>query len=243
MSKRFKNDLCVYCSVEDSVTGDHIFAREFFVENARSCLPKAPTCAKCNNEKSKLEHYLTTVLPFGGRHTDSSENLTSMVPQRLERNAKLHRRILEGNSTVEIPFEVTQLEKLFCFIAKGLAWYHWKIYLNNETHTVCAAVISAFLPTIGDSAARLTGREHVTEDIGNGTFLYEGLEGLDDPTLTVWRFTVYGGLVMGDGNPPVAFPTEVIAITGPIQSVHQLATMAEERILVFVKSDTDKSGG
>jgi hypothetical protein len=155
-----------------------------------------------------------------------------MVPQRLERNAKLHRRILDGNSTVEIPFEVTQLEKLFCFIAKGLAWYHWKIYLNNETHTVCAAVIRAFLPTIGDSAARITGREHVTEDIGNGTFLYEGLEGVDDPTLTVWRFTA-----------PVAFPTEVIAITGPIQSVHQLATMAEERILVFVKSDTDKSGG
>ncbi len=243
MSKRFKNDLCAYCSVENAVTGDHIFAREFFIESARACLPKAPTCAKCNNEKSKLEHYLTTVLPFGGRHTDSSKNLALMVPQRLERNAKLHRRILDGNSTVEIPFEVAQLEKLFCFIARGLAWYHWKIYLNDETHTVCAAVIRASLATISDSSARLTGRDHVTEDVGNGTFLYEGLEGLDDPTLTVWRFTVYGGLVMGDGTVPVAFPTEVIAITGPIQSVHQLAAMAQERILVFVKSETDKSGG
>jgi len=97
MSKRFKSgELCVYCSKLPAVTGDHIFARKFFVESARANLPQAPVCATCNNEKSELEHYLTAVLPFGGRHPDALENLVSMVPKRLQRNAKLHRVLSAG---------------------------------------------------------------------------------------------------------------------------------------------------
>jgi len=75
MSKRFKNKLCVYCLKNPSTpTGDHIFAREFFMQDRRANLPKVPACKHCNNEKSQLEHYLTAVLPFCGRHPDASGN-------------------------------------------------------------------------------------------------------------------------------------------------------------------------
>ena len=111
--------------------------------SARSNLPQAPICESCNNEKSKLEHYLTAVLPFGGRHVDASENLASMVPKRLGKNVRLHRRLEKGQKivfvpnhegklegTIAIPFDGERLEGLFSMVARGLAWYHWRLYLE-----------------------------------------------------------------------------------------------------------------
>src|ERR1700693_690251 len=97
MSKRFKGKTCVYCGAAPSTTtGDHVFAREFFINARRGNLPKVPACEACNHEKSKLEHYLTAVLPFGGRHTDSAQNLSTLVEPRLAKNAKLHSALSAG---------------------------------------------------------------------------------------------------------------------------------------------------
>ena len=131
MSKKFKSQRCAYCAEREAVTGDHIFAREFFLPSARANLPQAPICEQCNNEKSKLEHYLTTVLPFGGSHSASRENLASMVPKRLRKNAKLHRELAAGQQsvstsdssgevvqTIAIPFDSNRLERLFAMSAR-----------------------------------------------------------------------------------------------------------------------------
>src|SRR2546429_3666489 len=119
VSKKFKGLRCAYCAVREAVTGDHIFAREFFLPSARANLPKAPICAECNNEKSKLEHYLTTVLPFGGRHPDASENLASMVPKRLGRNVRLHRHLKEKQKVVFVPDKDGKLEDTIAIPFEG----------------------------------------------------------------------------------------------------------------------------
>lgn len=75
MSKKFIDKKCAYCTENLSTTGDHIFAREFFLGNQRANLPKVPSCCECNNEKSELEHYFTSISPFGWRHDDASKNL------------------------------------------------------------------------------------------------------------------------------------------------------------------------
>lgn len=91
MSKKFREKLCAYCAKNTSIPqGDHLFAREFFLENDRNDLIKVPACDKCNNEKSRIEHYLTTILPFGGLHADAEQNLSAMVPKRLSKNKRLH---------------------------------------------------------------------------------------------------------------------------------------------------------
>jgi hypothetical protein len=81
MSKKYKGKVCVYCGKEPSTTGDHVFAREFFLVKHRDGLPQVPSCDKCNGEKSALEHYLTAVLPFGARHRNASQALQTMVPK------------------------------------------------------------------------------------------------------------------------------------------------------------------
>jgi|ERR1700722_1420649 len=68
MSKKFKGMQCAYCLDAVATTVDHVFSREFFLVEDRGYLPEAPACKACNDEKSRMEHYLTAVLPFGGRH-------------------------------------------------------------------------------------------------------------------------------------------------------------------------------
>lgn len=75
-SKRYRGKRCVYCGRDDaSDTGDHVIARGFFLPSERGGLPQVPACNRCNNEKSRLEHHLTTVLPFGARQVARSANL------------------------------------------------------------------------------------------------------------------------------------------------------------------------
>jgi hypothetical protein len=133
VSKKFKGKTCVYCGVEGaSSTPDHVVARNFFAQPARANLPKVPACQSCNEAKSRLEHYLTTVLPFGANHEDANRNLIEEVPRRLSKNDKLFRQLrsgmVEGIATswtgmpvpeLSLPFEGDKLSSLFGQIAKG----------------------------------------------------------------------------------------------------------------------------
>lgn len=226
MSKRFKEKPCVYCQKNRSTrTGDHVFAREFFMPDKRGNLPKVPACEQCNNEKSRLEHYLTAVLPFGGRHADASAALAGMVPDRLAKNARLHRELAEGSeralvreneepalATLAIPFDGQILERLFAFIVRGLVYFHWGVTLG-EQHGVRLMVLTgageeAFAPFFDMGA-----RQQVVGDLGDGTFRYIGQQG-DYPERTIWGFDVYGGLTMaGDPDAPQETARGIAAIT------------------------------
>lgn len=219
MSKRHKEKTCVYCGQSPSTTGDHIFARSFFLKTNRGNLPKAPTCNQCNNEKSTLEHYLATVLPFGGRHQDAQANLEN-TSRRLEKNKKLHHEIatkmqwipIDGASTLTLPFDGDLFHKLIVYIVKGLLWHHWKTVLEPE-HDIRVKFITQheenfFSQYIEKLATR------IQENLGQGTILYEGAHSNDDPCMSIWIFSIYGGLVLTDS--PITSSEEsgkIVAIT------------------------------
>src|SRR5437868_1045541 len=145
MGKSYKGKTCVYCGKEGaSQSGDHVFAREFFPKAERANLPKVPSCDPCNGAKSVLEHYLVTVLPFGGRQEGSNALLGAAVPPRLAKNPKLHRSLADGRQrawvsdrgvirpTLVLPFESAKLDALFVLIARGLVAHHWKAQIPQE---------------------------------------------------------------------------------------------------------------
>src|SRR6266566_5109870 len=228
VSKKFKGLRCAYCAVREAVTGDHIFAREFFLPSARANLPKAPICAECNNEKSKLEHYLTTVLPFGSRHPDASENLASMVPTRLRRNVRLHRHLKQKQKvvfapdkdgqtedTIAIPFEGEKLERLFSMIARGLIWYHWHVYLEDgyevQTRTVTALGLRHYDEVVSQERTRPSQPEPWQRRVR-----LRRCQATDDPAITVWKFSVYGGLASyEDEISPETRGSHLISIAAP----------------------------
>ena len=93
MRRDFKGKHCAYCSKAMANSEDHVFARKFFLEKDRKDLPKAPACDDCNGKKSRLETYLSAVLPFAGRHAQAVENLAMGVPKRLDKNRKVSREL------------------------------------------------------------------------------------------------------------------------------------------------------
>ena len=229
MSKKFKGKLCVYCAERPSVSVDHVFARRFFRPEDSHDFPKVPVCAICNSEKSKLENYLATVLPFGGRHESAQENLETMVPQRLRGNRKLHRQLTEGTGTVwseegegllvpalTLPIEPNRLEPLFALVAVGLIWYHWGAYLTRE-HSVGVVLLTSSGERFLDRyLLGMKSHAPVSVDLGNGTFVYEGAQDIDCPQRSVWRFSALGGTkLVGDPKVPNETSSRIGVLIGP----------------------------
>jgi hypothetical protein len=200
MSKKYKGKFCVYCAKELAATGDHIFARGFFLESVRADLPKAPACKRCNAEKSDLEHYLQPVFAFGGRHQDAFKNLDISARRKLAKDAKLYRQLAVGYTETSVPLDCDKVEALFRLIAKGLIWHYWKVYMDDRTHSVNAAVVTAAgAHVIDELISQAKQVRRVSENLGNGTFIYEGAQAHDDLRTSVWKFSIYGGLEVVEG--------------------------------------------
>ena len=79
-----------------------MFAREFLLTDRRASFPKLPACETCNNVKSKLEHYLTAVLPFGGQHTDELVTSLKWSPRHLAPTVRHGQPSIHDASAVRI---------------------------------------------------------------------------------------------------------------------------------------------
>jgi len=157
-----------------------------------------------------------TVVPFGGQHADALETLAALVPGRLSGNRKLHRQLAAGHTGKNIPFDGAKLEQLFTFIARGLLWFHWKVYLRDNTHSIrCFVVTPTGTQFFNEQLFSKNSREHVNVVLGIDTIRYEGKQAVDDPALSIWRFSVYGGLVLSENAESGAVETRIIVITGP----------------------------
>jgi hypothetical protein len=229
MSKKYKGKQCVYCVKGVSAVPDHVFAREFFVPDQRANLPKVPACHACNDEKGRLEHYLTAVLGFGGRHPDAITNLSGLVPPRLAKNAALHRRLSKGQRrtwsregsllvpVTTLPIDGEKIGQLFRFIVKGLMWHHWKVLIGRDT-----GVWAGCLTRRGVEVHRLLLSKNVRDrakgNLGDGTFTYEGAQGTDIPDMSIWLFSIYGGITLSEGS---SGPDDVTSFVGGVTATRQ----------------------
>lgn len=226
MSKKYKGKTCVYCAEEkSSETGDHIFAREFFVKSMRNELPKAPACFPCNNAKSELEHYLTTIFPFGGKHINAKETL-QMVPPRLNKNKKLHTEILANQTNVRsqdgrlipsltgVPLDSEKMYTLLRLIIRGLSAHYFDTILPKEQpNGLLAPDIRLSEPMSG--IFNMTEAKHVKKRLGNGTIDLEGSQSNLEPYTTVWRICIYGGLTLIDSRTQQQADFWIYGLTGP----------------------------
>lgn len=186
-----------------------------------------PACRACNNAKSQLEHYLATVLLFGGRHADAHANLLTMGERRLAKNAALHRVLQRGETrawtrtesglavpTTALPIDDTQVTEFFEFATKGLVRFEFGQTLGRDDFTEVKMMTDiAGLPIFRDMLTRNCAAR-VQRDLGVGAISYEGAQGIDNPHVTVWLMRIFGGLsfLEDDGR---EYRTQVGAMTGP----------------------------
>ena len=211
MGRKFKGLACAYCLEAAATTRDHVFSREFFLVEDRGNLPEAPACRKCNEEKSRMEHHLTAVLPFGGRHAQARENLETHVPPRLKKNRPLSRSLLESTKpawirheggiyqpTSVVEFDGKKLEALLKYIGRGLAWHHWRVYLRPVDEVIVMLLPEKSSALFQGLISNMRPEHQVEENLGRGTVQYVGIKAADPPQLTVWQIAMYGGLVLSD---------------------------------------------
>jgi hypothetical protein len=228
VGKKYRGKLCAYCVKQVADTDEHIFCRQFFTVANRADLPKAPACRTCNGAKSQLEHYLTAVLPFGGRHAAATATLENMVPSRLAKNAKLQRQLAAQRSdvwattdsdllvkTMALPFDSAKLEVYFAYAVRGLLWHHWSLYLPEDSF-VQPMCITAAGERVIEHQLSLNARARVCESLGDGTIDYRGAQGVDRPDISVWHFKLYGGIALaGDPQAPNEEATSIGVFTAP----------------------------
>ncbi len=226
-SGKLKDKQCVYCVSAPAITSDHVIAKGFFLKDRRDDLPQAPACKQCNGEKSKLEEYLMTVFPFGARHSDATENLRTMVPPRLANNAKRDAELtkaFEESGGATLPIDYTRLNRLFTMIATGLVWSNWKVLLGPGFSATAGTFHDSGWDFFRQMIAKWNTPKHVVENLGNGTFSYEGFEATDVPQMTIWRFSLYGPVVLV-GDPKMPGPVSLfVAVTGPDAIIKNLHT-------------------
>jgi hypothetical protein len=210
MGKGYKAKVCTYCGVAGaSQAGDHVFARKLFPVEHRANLPQVPACGQCNQAKAQLEHYLLTLLPFGGRHPNSSDLLHATAPPRLARNLKLHQELAAGRGrawldekgivrpATTLPFDGDKLLTLFRYVVRGLIAYHWQVQVP-QSYAVGASVLTRHGASFVEPFFRGQGGARVQVTLGDGLVEYEGVQAADDPALSLWRFRLYGGVRLAD---------------------------------------------
>ncbi len=226
MGKGYKGMPCVYCLQREACTADHVIARSFFPEDKRGDLPKVAACAECNNAKSKLEHVLTAIMPFGARHADAGQALLSTEP-RLAKNKKLHANLTTGvaysirsinggpwQTEMTVPIDHADIEKLCWFIVKGLAHHHWQVTLGPE-HFVRASFLKEMGRQRFDPFFAGAASAKIKADLGSGVFEYEGMQSQDCPELTLWKMSIYAAEVGGDKSAKGERSSVIYGISAP----------------------------
>ena len=171
-----------------------------------------PACEECNTEKSKLETYALAILPLGSRHQDSLSYVEKNMSRRLGQNPTLNRQIAEGTTKVwekqgdlllptsAIPVDDERIDKLMATIVRGLFMHEFGFALHKNWDVR----VTMFRP---DVEANMIGQAKgllglnpifVTRNLGRGTFIYEGGNSSIFRNLSVWQFTLFGGLMLAD---------------------------------------------
>ena len=234
-SRKFKNKPCVYCADGIADTGDHVFPREIFEIEDRGYIPKVPSCTRCNNEKSKLEHYLLTALPFGGTHTNALKSLSVDAARRLNKNKKLKNQLSQeigygyvpkGKNELErrmrVPFIGEKLDRFSEYAGRGLLWHHRSCRVPNG-YSVAAFTPSPLGLEFVESFFSLNKMHHVKANLGNGTARYKGAISESEEPLSIWAIQLLGGLTVAEPNNGVVFKNSFTAVViAPTKHIEEL---------------------
>lgn len=115
--------------------------------------------------------------------------------------------------TAALPLDWHKIEEWLVFVVKGLAWHHWKILIGAG----CTFDVHALTQRGEALYQRLfimrAAQRIPLQNLGAGTFSYEASQGIDTPEISVWTFSLYGGVTLADDE------------TAPGQTVSKIGVM------------------
>jgi hypothetical protein len=130
-----------------------------------------------------------------------------------------------------VPVDPVSVESLFALVARALVWHHWKAYFTSDHEAQVLMLTRAGSEFFASRFFSMASANRVHESLGNDTVSYEGIQGIDLPQVSVWRFKFYGGLSFaGDPRAPGESSTEIGVVTGPKRILKPSLTASGFRI-------------
>ncbi len=128
---------------------------------------------------------------------------------------------------MSVPLDWQMVEQWLVFVVKGLAWHHWKVLIGPDF----AVYILALTPhgeALFQRFRKMRAAERIRQDVGAGTFSYEAAQGVDCPQVSVWEFSIYGGVTLAESR---STPKETVSKIGAVVGPKHVFDRAENRAM------------
>lgn len=209
-SKRYKRKDCAYCGEPGSTsTNDHVVPRSFFLDAERGPglrVPQVAACARCNNEKSKLEAYVSSALLIASRHPEANRYRREKVAPRLARNQKLRAELNVDAPPVwtkvngvwqqihVIKIDPEKVQQLLQLIVRGLYLHHYGKPLPREMKPDVTMICPDAEAVMWSRVSHFFPPEvpRINCDLGRGTFTYSCVQSPAHEGFTAWTFGLHG---------------------------------------------------
>lgn len=152
------------------------------------------------------------VMAFAAQHVDALEQLKTKVPDRLARNNKLARALRQGYGGTwlsdglgplvwgtTLPLDAAKIEELMRMIVQGLANFHFNVVAAGGQFISYAAYVTREGDALLEPTMFAVGQK-VSGNLGNGTFVYTGIQSQQTLGYTVWRMRLCAAQVVGAGG-------------------------------------------
>ena len=118
--------------------------------------------------------------------------------------------------SLSVPFDARKLLRLYEYIAQGLAFWHWGVYIPRESHEILASFVIPEMEVLFDGMLAIATARRAIANLNDGVFLYTGIQDTNHPELTVWRMSLYSGATLGcDPQVSPHMPSRAYVLTGP----------------------------
>lgn len=228
-TKGFRGKACAYCRREGiASTADHVIARGAFLVRHRTNLPKVPACSSCNGEKSRLETEFLALVLTASSYEYGDEYRREFVQARLRKNRRIARIINNAKpkviqrhgrfeQVVPINIDADMTTRLMDLITLGLYYHHAKEPLNVDYKSTARIFAPDHEAEYMDMIYREFPKDspRVLSNLGDGTFIYEGIQNSQMPGFSVWRMMWHGGIPLAGENGPQGGALTWIASTTP----------------------------
>lgn len=208
MSKKYKGKPCAYCGAV-ATTEDHLFARSFFPVEQRANPIKVPACARCNKDKSDLEHYLSVIVPMGSANEAIHADFAPRFKSRLDKDRALERELMRGlerhpatNGRPGQSFMHLRggyLENYAGWLVRGLLAHHFGVIGG---YVIRSDIIRLEALPIVDQLLLEQEELLMVVDGELPGVRYRGGVAKVDPRSSTWYVFLHGGLRVGNSGKP-----------------------------------------
>ncbi len=129
-----------------------------------------------------------------------------------------------------IPIDAELIEALVGFIVRGLMFHHWGAALGGDCSVEVYSLTQRGEQTFNQHLG-MNATQRVAGNVGQGALRYHGMQAVDNPNISMWEVSIFGGLKTVSGDQRIV-STKFGVTTGPVSVVERAARIVASGLVV-----------